>query len=71
MEPIAVFIPDEDAKKFLLFQEHFETFSVIEGAGVFNIRNGSAVLHFDHLGTLQAINRADVLYKRGHPLSTV
>lgn len=65
---IAVYIPDEDAEKFLLFQRYFEQFSLLVDNGVFNIRNGSAVLHFDKKGDLLAINRADVLYSKRHSL---
>lgn len=68
MEQIAVYIPDEEAAKFLLFQEHFEPFSIMLDANLFTIRNGSATLHFDSSGTLQAINRSDVLYSRRHQL---
>jgi len=70
MEKIAVYIPDSEAQKFLLFQEYFEPFSIMIESDVFSIRNGSAILHFDSNGTLQTINRADVLYSRRHQLST-
>jgi hypothetical protein len=69
MDKIAIFVPDEDAAKFLLFQEHYELFSIMLESGVFHIRNGSAILHFDKDGILQAINRADALYSRRHNLN--
>ena len=65
---IAVYIPDEDAEKFLLFQQYYATFSLLVENGVFDIRNGSAVLHFDKKGELLAINRADILYSKRHSL---
>lgn len=65
---IAVYIPDEDAEKFLLFQQYYDTFSLLVENGVFDIRNGSAVLHFDKKGELLAINRADILYSKRHSL---
>ncbi len=68
MEKIAVFIPDQEAQQFLLFQQHFEPFSIMIEANLFSIRNGSATLHFDSSGTLQTINRSDVLYSRRHQL---
>lgn len=68
MEKIAVYIPDQEATQFLLFQEHFEPFSIMLDADLFSIRNGSATLHFDSNGTLQTINRSDVLYSRRHQL---
>ncbi len=68
MEKIAVYVADQEAGKFLLFQQYFEPFSIMIDADLFSIRNGSATLHFDSNGTLQTINRADVLYSRRHQL---
>ena len=68
-KPIAIFIPDEEAKKFLLFQEHFALFSTLLTAGVFDQKNASIVLNFDNNGVLQVIERKDRLYSRRH-LST-
>lgn len=65
---IAVYIPDEDAQKFLLFQRYFNEFSLLVDSGVFEIKNGSATLHFNKRGELLAINRADVLYSKRHDL---
>ena len=59
---IAIYIPDDDAKKFLLFQEYYQEFTLLVEAGVFKIRNGSAVIHFDKRGEVKAINRSDILY---------
>lgn len=63
---IAIYLPDAEAAQFLLFQEHFETFSVMLKSGVFAMRGGNVVLHFDHNGVLQNISRADTLYSRKH-----
>lgn len=65
---IAVYIPDEDAQKFLLFQQYYDVFSLMVESGVFDIKNGSAALHFDKNGELLAINRADILYSKRHTL---
>lgn len=62
MDKIAIYIPDEEAKKFLLFQEYYKEFCLLVDAGVFKIRNGSAVIHFDKRGEIKAINRSDILY---------
>lgn len=69
MEPkieVAVYMPDEQAQKFLLFQQYYEPFSVMIDYGVFAVRNGSVALHFDSVGVLQTIQRADYLYSRKH-----
>jgi len=62
MDKVAIYIPDEEAKKFLLFQEYYDEFCLLLDAGVFKIRNGSAVIHFDKKGDIKTINRADILY---------
>lgn len=60
--PIAIYIPDEEAKKFLLFQEYYDLFATMLEHGAFTVKNGSVTLHFDKQGKLKAINRADILY---------
>ena len=55
---------NEDAKKFLLFQQNYDLFSLLVDKGVFSIRNGSATLNFDANGTITTISRADMLYNR-------
>lgn len=65
-EPIPIYIADEEAAKFLLFQEHYETFCLLLNHGVFDVRNGSVSLHMDKHGSIKAINRSDVLYSSRH-----
>lgn len=65
-DEITVFLAPVDVSKWKLFQQHYEPFTTIVNAGVFNIKNGNAVLHFDYLGTLQTIERGDILYSRRH-----
>jgi len=62
MNKIPVYIADEEASKFLLFQEYFDVFNTLIDSEVFYIRNGSATLHFDKNGDIKQINRADTLY---------
>jgi hypothetical protein len=61
---IPVYMLNDEAKKFLLFQEHYDTFSTLLDKGVFNIKNGSAKINFDHNGVITTIERADMLYNR-------
>lgn len=61
---VAVYMPDEEAKQFLLFKEHYEIVKVLLDKGIFDIRNGSVSLHFDGNGVLQTIQRADILYSK-------
>jgi len=63
---IAIYVPNEEAQQFLLFQEYYNQFVLLVEHGVFDVRNGSVVLHFDKHGDVLAINRADILYSKRH-----
>lgn len=71
-QKIPVFIPDEDAKRFLLFQKHYDVFNLLLERGVFDQKNCAISLHFDKFGVLQTIQRADFLYSKRNetPLQT-
>lgn len=62
---INIELTNEEAVLFRKFREHQDTFSVLDQAGVFDIRNGKAVLNFDSSGTLCDIECNLKLYKRG------
>lgn len=66
---ITIILSEEEAKKFVEFQRNYATFMLMLEKGVFTIRNGSAILNFDHLGILQNIQRADMLYSKKHEKS--
>ncbi len=65
-QKIAIYIPDEEAKKFLLFQQHYELFTLLLDKKVFEQKNASVILNFDHLGDLQTIERNDFLWSARH-----
>ena len=65
-ESISIYIPDTEAKKFLLFQQYYDTFMIMMESNVFTVYNGSVTLHFDKKGVLKTINRSDVLYSSRH-----
>jgi hypothetical protein len=63
---IAVYVADEEASKFLLFQEHFDVFSTLLESQVFEQKNATILLDFDYLGVLQSVRRNDYLYSKKH-----
>ena len=63
---VAVYMPDEQAAQFLLFQQHYDKISILIKSGAFDVRNGSVIMHFAPNGELRAVNRADFLYSREH-----
>ena len=65
-EQITIYLTEPDAAKFLLFQKYYAEFMLMVEKGVFDQKNCAISLHFDHLGILQTIQRADFLYSRKH-----
>lgn len=63
---VTIIMPEEDAKLFLAFQENYALFKLLLERGVFKQKSASVTLHFDGVGTLQLIQRADNLYSRKH-----
>lgn len=61
-EKIPVFIPDVEAKQFLIFQQYYEPFVLLIEKKVFEQKNATVSLDFDKLGVLRAIRRQDFLY---------
>lgn len=61
---IPIFIPDEEARKFIVFKKYYDTFSLMIEKNVFETKNGSISLHFDRNGILQSIQRSDILYSK-------
>lgn len=61
---ITLLLPEEEAKKWLLFQEYYETFSLLVENGAFKVKNGNVVLNFDLNGTLKSIARNDMLWRK-------
>lgn len=62
MEEITIFITPQEAMQFRNFQQYHAQFMLLVSKGVFDIKNGSAVLHFDNNGIIQKIDRHDPLY---------
>lgn len=46
------------------FQKFHETFALLVSKGVFDIKSGSATIHFDSQGEIALIERNDRLYNR-------
>lgn len=66
MNKIPLYIADEEATKFIVFQQYYEPFMLLVEHDVFSIKNGNATLNFNKYGELVAIHRADVLYSKRH-----
>lgn len=60
-----------DARLFVEFQKNYNTFCILQNSGVFNIRNGNAVVHFNRDGVLCEVDVNTVNYKKGLPVIVI
>jgi hypothetical protein len=58
-----IILSDEDATKFVAFQKHYELFSIMEKAGVFNIQYGKMIINFAG-GVAQNCVKEEMVWKR-------
>ena len=68
IQEVTILLPENEAKKWLLFQEYYDTFNLLVEKKVFEQKNSAVTLHFDSNGTLQVIQRADYLYSKKHEI---
>ena len=59
---IRIEITTPEAMLFRDFQQFHKTFALLTTKGVFDIKGGSAVIHFDIEGNIAKIERHDNLY---------
>lgn len=52
----------EDARLFREFQKHHAQIVKLLNARVFDVRDGSVVIHSDHDGNIRRIDRHDALF---------
>ena len=62
---IQIYLTEEDAKKFILFQKYFETFNFLIEKKVLDQKGATITLNFDKFGVIRSIGRADFLYIHG------
>lgn len=59
---IKIFLSPFEAEMFKSWQSFHATFELMVKQGVFEIKNGSATIHFDNNGCVQKIERHDSLF---------
>lgn len=60
-------LTEEEAASFLHFRQFEKEFDLLVKSGVFGVRNGSAELHFDAIGTLASIDLHFRVYRQPSP----
>lgn len=61
-------LSDQDAQLFVLFQRNYQKFALLVEHQVFDVKNGSAELHFDRKGDIASIDLHAKVYRRGSVL---
>jgi hypothetical protein len=61
---ITIFLTEEEATKFVLFQKHYSDFMLMIEKGVFDQKNATIMLDYDSNGVLQTIRRNDFMYSK-------
>lgn len=64
-------LSDQEAALFLEYRKNQDTFRTLYDAGVFNIKNGTATLSFDHMGELARVDYNISGYIRGKAIVQV
>lgn len=65
---VTVELSEYEAKAFVQFQKHYKDFMALHEGGVFNIRNGKAILHFDATGGMTEVDYELVGFKKNYPI---
>ena len=63
-DQVTIFLTTPEAQMWASFQQFHKTFALLCEKGVFDIKGGSATIHFDPSGFIQKIERHDNLYDR-------
>lgn len=66
IQKIPIFIPNDEAEKYMLFLKHYDLFTLLLKRDVFNQKNASVTLDFDNSGILSSVRRTDILYSKRH-----
>lgn len=61
-ERIPIYVLDDEAKKFIVFQQYYKPFNILIKSNVFDQKNATILLDFDHEGELKSVRRHDILY---------
>lgn len=66
MNEVTLILQQIDIRKWELFQQYYEPFTILVNSGAFDVRNGSITLNFDANGVLQKVQRSDILFSKSH-----
>jgi hypothetical protein len=62
LQTIPVFMTEEEAKQFLMFQKSRTLIELLEHMGAFKLKNASITLHFDHAGVIKTVTKDETFH---------
>jgi hypothetical protein len=54
----------EECQQFRQFQEYYESFTTLVDSGIFTVRNGSFIIHYNSDGTIATTEIHQLTYRR-------
>lgn len=56
-ELVTVYLTDEEAGQFILFQKHRAMIGLLQSIDVFSLKSGSVEIHFDDMGRVKHLEK--------------
>lgn len=56
-----VHLTDEQARRFILFNKHYDLIDALDKAGALNLRNGNLKLHFNGEGEIKIVDKQECI----------
>lgn len=56
MNQTTIFLNEEDARLFLLYQKHYLFMKLLESVGAFDLKSGSITIHFTNTGEIGSVD---------------
>lgn len=63
IKPVQVFMTEEEAQKFMLFQKYYEVFQRLDQTKAFDVQYGEVIITFIKGGIL-SVTKKEVLYHK-------
>lgn len=54
-----VYLTENEALQFVKFQKHYAFMGLLESLSVFDIKNGSILIHFNSLGEITGVEKKE------------
>lgn len=59
MNTIPIFLSEEEARRFILFNKYYKVVCALEDLGMEALKNGSVTIHFDNIGKMRSVEKKE------------